>query len=147
MKEFISKQLQGPASTFFTGDQKTGGDSPFFQMKAENEETSLTEEQTCNGWESDPQSFCIKVAKHFLASEYSMTSAVESVTDIEESGCHVNFENGVVITVQQLGAQEVWVSLSPSSSNSKLATKICRYSYRCFTNGKLELTRIRCTGK
>jgi len=116
-------------------------------VSAENAEQETTEQQadddSCRGWESDPQSFCIKVAKHFLNSEFGISPAVTTVNVSEDGGCHVNFDNGAVITVQKIGGKQVWVNVSPHGKGLK--SKSCTYSYECFVSGKLELTKLHCT--
>lgn len=99
--------------------------------------------QDCKGWDSDPQSFCIRAAQNFLETEFGMNSMVTKVDTTDDGGCSVFFENGVVITVQKMGGQKVYVGKS-SFSNNKIPSGSHCYDYACFTSGKIVFTRSSC---
>jgi hypothetical protein len=107
------------------------------------DKTEKGEQQDCTGWESDPQSFCTKVARHFLQTEFGKDPQVTKVGGFVDGGCRVQFEDGTVITVQKLGNQKVFVQVSSASSSSIRSGAAC-YDYVCFVSGKLELTKTPC---
>jgi hypothetical protein len=125
---------------------QTVSTSPFIQAKLEANETTgstMAEgEQDCKGWESDPQSFCIKVGKTYMTTEQGINPAVTSVDASDDGGCHVNFEDGTQLTVQRLEDHTVTVYISPGSK-SKLPIKSATYSYKCLITGELQLTKIK----
>ena len=140
MREFLSKE----GSTENTFGCNTNNKESFFQAKPETEQQ---EKFSCAGWESDPQSFCIVVGKKFLIYQFSMSPAAESVETEDDGGCHVFFEGGIVLSVQRLPGQEVVVYVTPSTTNKKVGSRFCYYTYSCNVNGTLELTQTRCSGK
>jgi hypothetical protein len=122
----------------------------FFQPKSAVDENSIQrmgEEQKdhgCSGWENDPQSFCTKVAKHFMQTEFGGSGEVVSIDVENDGGCRVHFDDGVKITIQKLKDQQVFVQVSPFSTK-KIGSRVRCYQYTCATSGKMTLTNIPCS--
>ncbi|SHH64631.1 protein of unknown function [Chryseolinea serpens] len=100
-------------------------------------------EGDCKGQESDPQSFCIKVAEHFMVTEFNTLPAVSSIEVSDDGGCRVHYVDGSAITVQKLGNQKVFVQVSPSSTNH-LPSRVRCYTYTCELLGKMNFTTVSC---
>ncbi|HEY5749334.1 MAG TPA: DUF4157 domain-containing protein [Chryseolinea sp.] len=110
---------------------------------AASEPQAEPKEGDCKGQESDPQSFCIKVAVNFMMTEFSRNPMVSRVVVAGDGGCRVHFEDGSAITVQQLGNQKVFVQVSPFSTN-QLPSRVRCYSYTCELLGKINFTIVSC---
>jgi hypothetical protein len=104
----------------------------------------VAQEESCAGWESDPQSFCIRVAKHYLETEYKIEATAKTVNAADDGSCIVKFDDGteVVVMREDPPKQEVHVVLwHPKKS---LEPKHRCYAYKCPASGTLELTRLEC---
>ena len=81
------------------------GQQTFFQPKNEADKDSIQrvaeeqKDQSCSGWENDPQSFCVKVAKHFMQTEFGGAGEVVSIDIEDDGGCRVHFDDGVKLTI------------------------------------------------
>jgi hypothetical protein len=134
------KQLTTGASrsqTFF--QPKSGVDENTVQRVADEQKN-----QSCAGWENDPQSFCTKVAKHFMQTEFSSSGEVVSIEVEDDGGCRVHFDDGVKITVQRAKDQKVFVQVSPFSTK-KIPSRVRCYMYTCAFSGKMTLVTIPCS--
>jgi hypothetical protein len=138
-------------TTGFFSNKKVGGS--FFQPKLSmsdqvvqrsSEDSGVLAEQDCAGWESDPQSFCIRVGKFFMQAEFGSSAQVLTVDVAEDGGCSVKFEDGVVLTVQKMGNQKVFVQVSPFSTK-KISGRVRCYSYVCSTSGRIDFVIVPCS--
>ena len=124
----------------------------FFQRRTEgisrSPETSsqepVAQEENCGGWESDPQSFCIKVAKNYLATEFKIVAAAQSVKADDEGNCIVHFDDGTEVLVMRDDPPKQEVQVMLWHPKKGLEPKNCRYAYKCPASGTLELTRLEC---
>ena len=99
---------------------------------------------TCSGYERDPESFSIHVARHFVATEVNPALANQpvSVTCHNDHDCIVTFGSDLVIDV-------TWVKSTRrvgAGRNTRQGRQFCAYSYSCDAQGQLNLSLIKCYG-
>jgi hypothetical protein len=117
-------------------------DKESVQRVSEDSATKSSEED-CKGWESDSESFCTKVAKHFMLTEFGSSAQISSIEVFNDEDCRAYFEDGVVITMLKMGDQKVFVHVSPFSTK-KIKSRVRCYNYTCSISGALILTVTSC---
>jgi hypothetical protein len=98
----------------------------------------------CAGWETDPESFSIFVARHFVLTEIdpTATNLLASVTCQTDHDCIVTFRDDLVIDVywykstRRVGAGR-WTDIG---------RRFCAYDYDCDASGQMLLNRVGCHG-
>jgi hypothetical protein len=103
-----------------------------------------TQTDTCSGWENDPQSFSIRAARHFVATQVNpaWANGPVSVTCHNDHDCIVTFRSDLVIDV-------TWVKSTRrvgTGRNTAQGRQFCAYSYSCDAQGQLTLSVIKCYG-
>jgi hypothetical protein len=99
---------------------------------------------SCAGWEQDPESFSIHVARHFVATQVNPALAGKPRSVICESDhdCKVTFGDDLVIDVywykdsRRVGAGR-WTDQG---------RQFCAYDYSCDSSGQMILSVVKCYG-
>ena len=106
---------------------------------------------SCSGWESDPQSFSITLAKFYYRTDFpnprSPNPSVVSVTGAWDPkvAFWVTFDNGDVVGVSMklVPTQHIAVA-GPRVGNICPFNLRCRYTYSCSASGSISFTKISC---
>ena len=99
---------------------------------------------SCEGWENDPESFSIHVARHFVRTEVDPALADNpvSVTCHNDHDCIVDFGDGLSIDV-------FWAKSTRrvgAGRSTDQGRQFCAYGYSCDPTGQLLLSSIKCYG-
>jgi hypothetical protein len=114
----------------------------FLEDEAEAE-LEAEADASCSGWESDPQSFSVVAAKHYLRKLWQPRFSIAKVVVTSppprwKTSVSVNVGAGLmVITVTIIPASRMVLV----ESDSHMA---CPFNYRCQPSGKLVLDEIAC---
>jgi hypothetical protein len=98
----------------------------------------------CVGWEQDPESFSIFVARHFVLTEIDPAASplLPSVTCQTDHDCIVTFRDDLVIDVywykdtRRVGA----------GRRTDQGRRFCAYDYSCDSSGQMTLNLVGCHG-
>ena len=99
---------------------------------------------SCAGWEQDPESFSIHVARHFVATQVNpaLAGKAVSVTCESDHDCKVTFGDDLIIDVywykstRRVGAGR-WTDQG---------RQFCAYDYSCDSSGQMILSVVKCYG-
>jgi hypothetical protein len=103
-----------------------------------------SQSNSCSGWEQDPESFSIHVARHFVATQVNpaLAGKPRSVTCESDHDCKVTFGDDLVIDVywnkdtRRVGAGR-WTDQG---------RQFCAFDYSCDSTGQLILSVVKCYG-
>lgn len=152
-KEIQEKRIQ--KKSMLTPDkeqeQMTKTDKPVQRETDESDSSSDTsnsftaKQQSCGGWESDPQSLSKRAAEHFCTDAFNTVVPNPDSVTCSGSSCVVKYTIGVFshsITVDLSKVPGmVFVSGTPSLV---LRSQTCSYSYSCEDLGAVRFTRLAC---
>lgn len=98
----------------------------------------------CAGWERDPESFSIHVARHYVRTQVNPAWSRKpvSVTCVSDHDCNVSFGPDLIIDVY-------WVRSTRRVGAGRMTDRgrhFCAYSYRCDPEGTLSLSPVTCIG-
>jgi len=98
----------------------------------------------CAGWEQDPESFSIFVARHFVLTEIDPAAGplLASVTCQSDHDCIVTFRDDLVIDVY-------WYKHSRRVGAGRWTDRgrrFCAYDYSCDSSGQMILNLVKCHG-
>jgi hypothetical protein len=99
---------------------------------------------SCAGWEQDPESFSIHVARHFVPTQVNpaLAGKPRSVTCESDHDCKVTFGDDLIIDVywykstRRVGAGR-WTDQG---------RQFCAYDYSCDSSGQMILSVVKCYG-
>jgi hypothetical protein len=119
--------------------------SPTLGLQRQAAGQGKNQDGDCSAWERDPESFSIRVARHFVATQVNPARAkgpVSTTCDKDRNTCLVTFGDDLVVDV-------TW---NPSSRRVDAGRQIdhgrqwCVYDYRCDAQNTLTLITVRCSG-
>jgi len=98
----------------------------------------------CAGWEKDPESFSIHVARYFVATQVNPALATKpvSVTCETDHDCKVTFGDDLIIDVY-------WYKDSRRAGAGRWTDQgrqFCAYDYSCDPQGQMILSIVKCYG-
>jgi alpha-L-arabinofuranosidase len=105
---------------------------------------NATDEDTCSGWDKDPESLTIAAAKHYFKEEFDKDIMVKSVkcdASSEIIMCTLTLEDGSIVNVHFNPKRNI---VRVQFKDSSGTMKHCRYNYSCNTDGTIVFTKISC---
>jgi hypothetical protein len=98
----------------------------------------------CAGWEQDPESFSIHVARHFVATQVNpaLAGKAVSVTCETDHDCKVTFGGDLIIDVYWYKS----IRRVGAGRSTDQGRQFCAYDYSCDSSGQMILSGVKCHG-
>ena len=99
---------------------------------------------SCAGWEQDPASFSIHVARHFVATQVNpaLAGKAVSVTCETDHDCRVTFGDDLTIDVYWYRS----IRRVGAGRSTDQGRQFCAFDYSCDSSGQMILSGVKCHG-
>jgi hypothetical protein len=99
---------------------------------------------SCAGWEQDPESFSIHVARHFVATQVNpaLAGKAVSVTCETDHDCKVTFGGDLIIDVYWYKS----IRRVGAGRSTDQGRQFCAFDYSCDSSGQMILSGVKCHG-
>jgi hypothetical protein len=100
--------------------------------------------QSCAGWESDPQSFSIRIAKNFAKDVFN--HSLSTPDSVKGAGTRwvVHYETWPVVDITVDLSQVPGVVAASGKADLAMRSQSCTYHYSCYESGAIAFQRISC---